>query len=204
MYRLPYFTEHNEETVKAFMREHNFATLVSNDDPYPAFTQIPLIIEETGDGMIFEGHMMRNTDHHKAFMKNPGVVAIFHGPHCYVSASWYEEPGGSTWNYMNVYAKGKLTFYDDDERTRAALKKITDKYEGPGKPSSFENLPDDYVKRLSVAVVCFQIKVESIENVFKLSQNHHAADQENIIRQLEMREDAGSHAIAKEMKLRLK
>lgn len=203
MYKLADFTEHDEATIRNFMREHNFATLISNADKYPAFTQVPLIMEETATGLTLEGHLMRNTDHHKAFLKHKDVVAIFHGPHCYVSASWYDKQSASTWNYMSVYARGKLTFHDDDEKTRAALRKITDKYEGHGKPSSFENLPDEYIKKLSVAVVCFTIEVESVENVFKLSQNHHEANRESIIQHLEQREDAGSKAIAKEMQIRM-
>ncbi|MDQ6761111.1 MAG: FMN-binding negative transcriptional regulator, partial [Bacteroidota bacterium] len=150
------------------------------------------------------GHIMKNTDHHKAFLQNENVLVIFNGPHCYVSASWYQKKEvASTWNYIDVQAKGKIKFTDEDG-TKKIIEEITDKYEGTESEAAFNKLPKEYVDRLVKAIVGFIIEVTSVENVFKLSQNHESETRESIIEQLLSRTDADSHSIAVEMQKRLK
>ena len=113
MYKLPYFTEADHEKVIAFMKENAFALVTGFGKEYPVATQLPLNIEiREGNKIFVTGHLMKNTDHHKAFEKNENVLVVFTGPHCYVSASWYTNPtSASTWNYITVHAKGKIKFY---------------------------------------------------------------------------------------------
>ena len=172
-------------------------------EDYPVATQIPLAIK-IKDGKIFlEGHMMKKTDHHLAFEKNNSVLVLFTGPHCFVNANWYTDPQmGSTWNYMTVHAKGKITFMDE-EGTRNAVKAVSDKYAGTTSESAFDNLPKEYINHMVKAILGFTIEVETFENVFKLSQNRDVASQKNIIEQLKKRGDANSAAIALEMENRL-
>jgi transcriptional regulator len=147
---------------------------------------------------------MKNTDHHRAFVKNENVLVIFNGPHCYISASWYTTTPAiaSTWNYMAVHVKGKIRF-TDEKGTYDAVKAITNKYEGTTTIAAFDKLPEEYIQRMLKAIVGFTIEIESIENVFKLSQNRDKESQQNIIDQLVQRGDEQSAAIAKEMKSRL-
>ena len=123
MYKLPHFTEDNEELIYEFMQKNSFAILTGFDGNFPVATHVPLDIKKTDNNQfVFTGHMMKNTDHHKAFLKNENVLVTFTGPHCYVSDSWYvNKDVASTWNYMDVQAKGKITFGDEEE----TKKKIT-------------------------------------------------------------------------------
>ena len=124
---------------------------------------------------------------------------LFTGPHCYVSASWYTERGiGSTWNYMTVHAKGKMTF-KDEQGTRDAVKMVSDKYEGTLSADAFDNLPKEYIDHMVKAIVGFSIEVDELDNVFKLSQNRDEASQRNIIEELMKRGDEHSRMIAREM-----
>ena len=146
---------------------------------------------------------MRKTDHHLAFEKNNNVLVLFTGPHCFVNANWYTDPSiGSTWNYMTVHAKGKISF-TDEEGTRRAVKAVSDKYAGTNTASAFDNLPTEYIDHMVKAIVGFSIEVESIDNVFKLSQNRDDASKKNIIEQLKKRGDHNSAEIATEMEKRL-
>src|SRR5687768_11515397 len=98
MYKMPEFTEHDSQLVLDFMRANPFVTLIGNDGTTPVATQIPVLFKEEGDKLILRGHIMRKTDHHRAFERNPKALILFTGPHCYVSASWYaERHTGSTW-----------------------------------------------------------------------------------------------------------
>lgn len=203
MYKFSHYTEQDQQKVIDFMKENTFAFITGMGEDYPVATQIPLAIK-IKDGKIFlEGHMMKKTDHHLAFEKNNSVLVLFTGPHCFVNANWYTDPQmGSTWNYMTVHAKGKITFMDE-EGTRNAVKAVSDKYAGTTSESAFDNLPKEYINHMVKAILGFTIEVETFENVFKLSQNRDEASQKNIIEQLKKRGDANSAAIALEMENRL-
>ena len=185
------------------MKENAFALITGTGEKYPVATQIPLEVEEKDGKLLLHGHIMKKTDHHAAFEKNNKVLVLFTGPHCFVSASWYTNPGvGSTWNYMTVHAKGKITF-TDEEGTYNAVKAVSDKYVGMEAAASFDNLPQEYINHMMKAIVGFSIEVETVENTFKLSQNRDEASQKNIIAQLKNRHDYNSAAIAAEMEKRL-
>ena len=203
MYKFSHYTEQDQQKVIDFMKENTFALITSMGEDYPVATQIPLAIKIKDGKIILEGHMMKKTDHHLAFEKNNSVLVLFTGPHCFVNANWYTDPHmGSTWNYMTVHAKGKITFMDE-EGTRNAVKAVSDKYAGTTSESAFDNLPKEYIDHMVKAILGFTIEVETFENVSKLSQNRDVASQKNIIEQLKKRGDANSAAIAHEMENRL-
>lgn len=203
MYKFSYYTEQDDQKIIDFIKQNAFALITGTGEKYPVATQIPLVIKAI-DGKIFlEGHMMRKTDHHLAFEKNSNVLVLFTGPHCFVSANWYTDPSiGSTWNYMTVHAKGKISFVDE-AGTVQMVKALSDKYVGTQSAASFDSLSKDYINHMVKAIVGFSIEVESIDNVFKLSQNRDEASQKNIIEQLKKRGDYNSSMIAEEMEDRL-
>jgi transcriptional regulator len=203
MYNLPYFKENDQQRVLDFIRSHPFAFICGvNADNKPVATQIPCFIGEREGKLFLSGHIMKNTDHHRAFVGNNEVLAVFAGAHSYVSASWYSEPKtASTWNYMSVHAKGKISFLDDAALLEV-LKHTTNHFENnPHSPANFENLPEDYVQHLAKAIVAFEVEVESLENVFKLSQNRDEKSFDNIMDKLKQHDHNGK-IIAAEMDLR--
>ncbi|HEU0065171.1 MAG TPA: FMN-binding negative transcriptional regulator [Flavisolibacter sp.] len=204
MYNLPYFKENNEEVVISFMKSNPFAMLIGCNNNMPVATQVPFLFHEKDGKMYLKGHIMKNTDHHKALQKNPNVLCVFSGAHTYVSASWYSNPQtASTWNYMSVHVKGILTFLDENSLL-AILKETTDHFENNSfSKASFDNLPKDYVAGLAKAIIGFEIEVVSIDNVFKLSQNRDEESYQNIVKELESK-DPQAMDIAEEMKKRFK
>ncbi len=204
MYNLPYFKEGDEQVVLQFMREHPFVFLSGVDEENkPVATQIPVFIDEKDGKLFLTGHIMRNTDHHKAFQRNPNVLAVFTGPHTYVSATWYDDPHqASTWNYMSVQAKGTVKFGDYDDLV-AILKRLTLHYENNNASSTtvFDNLSSAYKEPLMKAIVAFEVEIVSIDNVFKLSQNRDEKSFHNIMAKLNG-QDSNGQFIAEEMKKR--
>lgn len=200
MYKLPEYTGHSRDQLIAFMQEHSFAFVTGWDAEYPVATQLPLILQEEGDKLFLLGHLMRKTDHHRAFENNNHVLALFYSPHAFINANWYQQPTkGSTINYMCVQAKGIIHFLDE-AGTRDAVKAITDKMVGKGTAASFENLTTQYVDSMVKAIVGFKIEVTGLQNVFKLSQDKSEEDRGRIISQLEQCSNAGSIFIAHKMK----
>ena len=203
MYSLPYFKEQDQDTILRFIKENPFAFLCGCDESNnPVATQVPVFIDEKDGKLFLSGHIMKNTDHHKAFLHNPRVLAVFTGAHTYVSASWYHDKGqASTWNYISVHAKGALRFLDH-QALLDVLKRTTNHFENnPYSGSNFEDLPAEYVEKLSKAIVAFEVEVQQVDNVFKLSQNRDEKSYHNIIGKLD-NQDADGKKIADEMKKR--
>lgn len=203
MYKFPYFTEADEEKVFELMQKTTFSLITGIYNNFPVATHVPLEVKRYNGKIILTGHIMKGTDHHKAFLENENVLVIFSGPNCYVSASWYVNKNvASTWNYMDVHVKGKIKLTGNDE-TKKIIENITNKYEQPESEAAFNKLPKEYVDRLSKAITGFNIEVESIDNVFKLSQNHDEITRKQIIENLKKLNDHNSCEIAKEMEKRL-
>jgi len=200
MYKMPEFTEKDEAAVSAFIKAHPFVTLIGNDGNTPVATQVPLIIEETGVHWKLRGHIMRNTDHHRAFEKNNAVLLLFTGPQCYVSASWYKERGiGSTWNYMTVHVRGKIHFMDE-AATLQLITDLTHLHEDKQKhPELVERMNEQYVAGMVKGISAFEIEIESVEPIFKLSQNRSDESYASIVSHLEAQNDSGAEEVAGEM-----
>jgi len=204
MYNFSYFKEKDKQTILDFIEENPFAFMTGSFlSGGQVATQIPILLEERNGELFLQGHIMRNTDHYKAFIENPNALLVFTGPSTYVSASWYSNPQiGSTWNYMSVHIGGQVNFMTNDELI-AFMRKLTLKFEEGNTQSLtfYDNLPDHFLSKMMPAIVGFEIKADNINNVFKLSQNRDEKSYLNIISKLD--EQGGNSAlIAKEMKRR--
>ena len=203
MYNLSYFKENNADVVIDFMKQHPFAMLIAVDaENKPVATQVPVLLKERDGVMYLQAHIMRQTDHYKALLQNKNVLVVFSGAHTYVSASFYEnKQQASTWNYMSVHAKGELRFLDDVQLLQM-LSELTAHFENnDDSPASYKHMPEEYVQRLIKAIIAFEIKVDSLEHVFKLSQNKEEKTYNNIVNSLQTG-DAEQQIVAAEMQKR--
>ncbi|MBL0104105.1 MAG: FMN-binding negative transcriptional regulator [Bacteroidetes bacterium] len=126
MYNFSYFKEKDKQVLLNFIESNPFAFLTGSYlSGKQVATQIPLLVEERDGDLFIQGHIMRNTDHYKAFAENPNALVVFTGPSAYVSASWYSNPQiGSTWNYMSVHMSGQINFMSPDELIQL-MRKLT-------------------------------------------------------------------------------
>jgi transcriptional regulator len=183
MYTPKHFQNNDPETIQRFIRENGFGILVSDD------------------GTRLTGHLARGNRQWKSFEQPGQVLAIFSGPHTYISSSWYDHENVPTWNYVAIHVTGTLRILSEAE-LRAALKHLTDKYEkGSAKPVSVEDLSDDYMKHALMGIVGFEIDIQKTEATYKLSQNRDEANHQTIIRELEKRGDTASKEVAGMMKV---
>jgi transcriptional regulator len=204
MYNLPYHKAKNEQVIKEFVDRYPFAFLTGCDSQNrPIATQVPVFIEEHNGRKILRGHIMKNTDHHKAFLHNENVLAVFTGHHTYVSATWYSNPHqASTWNYMSVHVKGIIRFLDE-AALEDVLRKTTLHFENYNQQSTtiYDNLSADYKLKLLKAIVPFEVEIKEIDTVFKLSQDRDKQSYLNIMEKLKQQDESG-RVIAAEMEKR--
>jgi len=201
MYNVPYFKAAEQKQVIAFMKHHPFIILCGVDEHNkPVATHVPVLIEERNEKIFLQAHVMKKQEHTNAFQHNRQVLAIFYGPHTYVSASWYEnKQTASTWNYQAVHAGGILKFMDE-EKLHEVLTKLTEQFEAnPHSPALVQQMDENYVEKMMQAIVAFEIEITSVQHVFKLSQNRDEKTYHNIIGHLN-EQDADAKTIADLMK----
>ena len=200
MYKIPKYRVEDHEAIMEFMRSHPFALITgSGVDGKPVATQVPVLIDEEGDQLVLRGHVMRGSDHWQGFSANADVLAVFSGPNCPVSASWYTGiESASTWNYMAAHARGTLEMLDQDGLIEV-LTRLTRmiEHDADSKPY-YEDLSEEYVSRLLPAIQAFKITVTSLDAIFKLSQNQTLENYDNIISKLIERGENSAH-VAEEM-----
>jgi len=117
-------------------------------------------------------------------------IAIFHGPHAYVSPSWYGEPAKAvpTWNYAVVHASGMLETLADPVETRRILDALVNRFEAHRDPPWQFAMAELERDALVNAIVGFRMRIRRISAKLKLSQNRPATDQVRVAAALE-RED---------------
>lgn len=186
MYHISHFKASDDEEVWAFMQAHPFVIITGVDSSGKQIaTHIPVLPEKRNDSIWLKAHMMRKQEHTCAFEKNNEVLVLFTGPHCYVSASWYQNPRtASTWNYQAVHARGRLKFLDEAALVEI-LTELTSRYEkNADSPALVEHMSAGYMSSMLKAIVAFEIEITHIEHVFKMSQNKDEATYNKIIHNL--------------------
>lgn len=200
MYIPEYYKNENHEEIEAFLKANAFGILVSTVDGKLWASHIPLELDKNADGKnILTGHISNQNNQCKSLLPGEEVMAIFSGPHAYVSSSWYDFEGVPTWNYSAVHVYGKIRVLSEEELVET-LKTLVDKYEaGRENPTKVENLSRKTMM-MARAITGFEIEITNIEAKKKMSQNRNEKNYNSVIEHLEKAGDPGSKAVAEEMK----
>lgn len=176
LYVPPHFRVDDPERLFEFVERNAFATLVTAGSGGLHVSHIPFVPERDAGGKVrLLGHVARANAHWEALEAADHVLAIFNGPHAYVSPGWYQNhPSVPTWNYAVVHAHGRARLLEEAE-LHELLMRLSSTYEtGREKPWRMSELPADFVSTMLRAIVGFEIEVERLEGKFKLSQNRPA------------------------------
>jgi transcriptional regulator len=113
--------------ISAFMRQFDFAAIVTNSPDGLITSHVPVIVSGEGADLRITGHVARPNGHWKLMDGQRESMAIFSGPHAYISPSWYASTGPAvpTWNYAVVHAHGRPVFRDDPAFVREVVEGLT-------------------------------------------------------------------------------
>lgn len=196
------FQEDDPDTLYDIMRENGFALLISTGGEEPIASHLPITLDIAPDGAAsLNGHMAKANQHLDILAENSNALAVFSGPHAYVSPSWYAEPASvPTWSYVAVHAYGNVSLIDDPAELADILADMVHQYEDGRKPPwRMEDLTDDYVARRLRGITGFRLKIERLEGKLKLSQNH-PAEAERVEAALRVSSSPGDNATADAMR----
>ena len=177
MYVPDHFREDRPEVLAEAVRRIGFATLVTTG---LEANHLPMLLENG----VLRGHVARANPVWKT--GDGAALAIFLGPHAYVSPNWYPskaETGKAvpTWNYITVHARGAIRWIQDADWLRGQVTALSDTHEAErAEPWKVSDAPASYVDSLLRAIVGFELTVEKLEGKYKLSQNRDAADRESV------------------------
>jgi transcriptional regulator len=200
MYTPEIYKNENQEAITAFLKENSFGILINQTNGKLWATHIPLELGTNKEGKtILEGHISKENPQWKGFAENDQVLAVFSGPHSYISPSWYDHENVPTWNYIAVHVYGKIKIIEGDAVIES-LKKLVDKYEQNSEnPVRIEDLSKKTMMQTR-GIVAFEIEIEEIQAQRKMSQNRDDKNYQNIISELEKTNTNQSIAVANEMK----
>ena len=202
MYRPRHFDIDDAAVLRRFMREQSFALLVTAPKGVPTASHIPLFLDTDGDGPDrLLGHVAKANTQWRDFDGETEAMAMFWGPHAYVSPSWYQsEKMVPTWNYVTVHAYGKPRVLAEPKDARDVLARLIDAYESDATGNwSMDRLPETFVEKQLKGIVAFEMPIGRLQGKFKLSQNRSAADREGVIEGLRGSGDPESLEVARLM-----
>ena len=204
VYLPPAFTEARPEVLVQHIERHDFGLLVSHGADGLTASHIPFLVEHDGDGLHLHGHLARPNPQVGHLARGGEVLAIFHGPHAYISPSWYASgPSVPTWNYADVHAYGVVRLVEDADWLRQLLRRLSERHEARSPvPWQMQDLPETYLKGMLRGIIGLDIAVTRLEGKYKLSQNRPAVDRPRVVAALEAQRDADAGAVARLMRER--
>ena len=204
VYLPPAFTEARSEVLIEHIDRHDFGLLMSHGADGLIASHIPFLVTHDRDELHLHGHLARPNPQVGHLARGDEVLAIFHGPHAYVSPSWYTSgPSVPTWNYADVHAYGIVRLVEDADWLRQLLRRLSERHEARNPvPWQMQDLPETYLEGMLRGIVGFDIAVTRLEGKYKLSQNRPAADRPRVVAALEAQSDADARAVARLMRER--
>jgi transcriptional regulator len=175
-----HFAEERTQVLHAAIQRAEFGTLVTLGEEGLIATHLPLLLEP-GEGPLgtLYGHVARANSQWRDLVSEVEALAIFVGPHAYVSPAWYASRTNvvPTWNYLAVHAYGPLRTYDDPERLRRHVERLTRRQESArDEPWQLAGQPETYVASMLKAIVGVEIPIQRLQGKWKMSQNRREED----------------------------
>jgi transcriptional regulator len=204
VYLPPAFTEARPEVLREHIERHDFGLLVSHGLAGLIASHIPFLVEPDDEPLRLIGHLARANPQVEDLASGGEVLAIFNGPHAYISPSWYASaPSVPTWNYAAVHAYGRVRLVEDADRLRCMLRSLSERQEARNSTQwRMQGLPETYLEGMLKGTIGLEIAVTRLEGKYKLSQNRPAGDRPRVIAELERRGDSDAVAVARLMRER--
>lgn len=187
-----------------FIRDNGFGILFSYQGPGPVASHLPFVLSEGSDGEDFLlGHMARANEQWKHADGND-VLVVFHGPHSYVSPSWYREDDTvPTWNYAVVHVYGTFEAVHDREQTIGLVEEVVNYYESFLPEPWKADFDSAYNRKMIKGVAAFRIKIDRVEGKWKMGQNRPPYQRRRAIDVLENLPGENERTVAKLMEVEI-
>ena len=166
--------------ILAFMQQYGFALIVSANKEFPRATHLPFAIFERENELVLCSHFAKANEQSEEIENGP-VLVVFNEPHAYISPKYYDKRQNvPTWNYVAVHAYGKARILHSPNEAISILEKMFAAYE-PTYQQQWEQLNETYKKNMLKGMVAFEVVINDLQAVKKLSQNKTVIERGRII-----------------------
>lgn len=203
MYLPTHFNETRIDVLHALMRARPLSTLVTTVESGLVANHLPVqTLDEPAPLGSIRGHIARANPLWREYRSGAQALAIFQGPHVYISPSFYPSKVKTgevvpTWDYAVVHASGTLRFIEDAQWLRSFVAGLTHTHEMPrAQPWKIEDAPAAYIDKMLKLIVGFEFSIANLSGKWKVSQNRPHADRQGVMRNLQDAGDADSREIA--------
>lgn len=197
MYIPEHFKETNLVRISALIEGHPLGMLVTAPEGVPFVSHLPFLFERlAGSHGKLLGHMARANPQWQHLSAGSEVLAVFQGPHAYVSPSWYASAGVPTWNYAVIHLRGTPRLIEGETELEALLEQLTHAHESPMASPWEPQLTGERRAKLLNMIVGFEIEVTDVQGKFKLSQNRPLEEQQNVVKELSLSNNQTNIAVA--------
>jgi transcriptional regulator len=192
VYVPPLFKEDRIDVLHAAILGSGLATLVTLTADGLIASHVPMLLDPDPPpyGTLL-GHVARPNPQARGAVPGVQALAIFQGPDAYITPSWYatKRENGKvvpTWNYVTIHAYGLVEFFDDTERLRAIVTRLTEREErARAEPWAVTDAPADFIEGMLRGIVGFALPIARLEGKWKMSQNRPAQDRAGVAAGLE-------------------
>lgn len=172
MYQSPQFKSTDPAIAAQLMREHPFASLISNDDAgLPFVTHLPLHLDQREGTFFLLGHCARANAHWRYLEQRPAAVVTFLGPQAYMSPKIYPDLARvPSWTYLAVHCTVTATLIHDPLAKDRLLKKLIGDHE-PAYAEQWRSLGEEFAHKMLAGIVAFELEVVDLQCKLKLNQH---------------------------------
>jgi transcriptional regulator len=186
VYVPPLFKEDRIEVLHDAIRRARLATLVTLTADGLIASHVPMLLDPTPAPYgTLVGHVARPNPQGRGAIGE--ALAIFQGPEAYITPSWYATKRATgkvvpTWNYVATHAYGVAEFFDDRERLRDVVTRLTERHEASrAEPWAVTDAPADFIDGMLNGIIGFVLPITRLEGKWKMSQNRPAEDRAGVI-----------------------
>ncbi len=191
MYLPAHFEQSDPQAIAEAIAQNPLATLVTRDGEDLVADHLPLLLEGSlAAGARLIGHVAIANDVWRRAGEGARVLAVFQGPHAYVSPNWYPSKrehhrAVPTYNYVTVQINGTLHASQDPAVKRRAVEALTARMESTQPaPWKVADAPPDYLETMLAAIVAIELRIDRVQAKWKVSQNRSADDRAGVAQAL--------------------
>ena len=203
MYLPKHFQETDTKKLHQLIRAHPLATIITPTPSGFDANHIPLLLDTQAAPLgILRGHVARANPIWRNLQPERETLAIFQGQSRYISPAWYPAKAETgkvvpTWNYTAVHARGILTVIEDRDQLLKILETTTAEHENQrNNPWNVSDAPSDYIDRMLNAIVGIELKIDTLEGKWKMSQNKNSQTRAGVVEGLLNEKDSAAHKMA--------
>ena len=179
MYQPPHFQAKDPSMAVRLMREHPFASLITNDgDGLPFVSHLPMHLEERAGALVLLAHCAKANPQWRHLQERPKAVVTFLGPHAFLSPKVYPDLARvPSWNYLAVHCTVRATLVEDEAGKDRLLKQLIADHE-PAYAEQWRGLGEEFAHKMLAGIVAFELEVLELQCKLKLNQHRpesHAA-----------------------------